>query len=143
MLTAFVQYLLVRPYPSLRVIYTAPSMRGVDLIDTRFLSWIRGPANVRQNIKYALSFGESFTAKVSWLCGPNASAIAAAEANAQTPGKESGRIAGTMAKESMRPLWLHCTPLVGEANRVGLWMVVLIKNEGMSGAMGDLSLAGS
>lgn len=118
-------------------------MRGANLIDTRFLSWIRGPSHVRANIKYALSFGESFTAKVSWLCGPNASAIAAAEASAQTPGEKPSRLAGTMGKESTRPLWLHCTPLVGEANRVGLWMVVLIKNEGITGALGDLSLAGT
>jgi len=115
-------------------------MRGVDLIDTRFLSWVRGPSHVRANVKYALSFGESFTAKVSWLCGPNASAIAATEASAQTPGKELGRRGGDLGKESTRPMWLHCTPLVGEQNRVGLWMVVLIKNEGITGAMGDLGL---
>ena len=169
----FPQYILVRPYPSLRILYTAPGMLASTLIDTRFLSWIRGPSHVRLNIKNALSYGQSFTAKVSWLTGRSAAEVVAREADLRAAaaaaekarkanggvvvggveGDEDDRLeehrlrggggqtngGGSAARYpddiQSRPLWIHCTPLLGEEGRVGLWMIVMVKGEGVQQAM--------
>jgi hypothetical protein len=172
MLTVPSQYVLVRPYPSLRIMYTAPGMLAPALVETRFLSWLRGPSYVRNNIKMALSNGQSFTAKVSWLTGPLAAKQARdSDEGQKTPpldGRDVFKQAGgymngpaqrqrgatassrkvtTESDVQTCPLWIHATPLLGEQSRVGLWMVVMVKGTNVSALQqqtqqGDMGWAG-
>ncbi|KAM3418746.1 hypothetical protein BST61_g4720 [Cercospora zeina] len=112
-------YLLVRPYPSLRITFTSPSLRIPGLIQTKFLDRIGGPASVREGLLDALTRGTGVTAKVSWL-----------------PSNSNADIDGGKTR------WLHCTPLFGSDDRVGVWMVVVCEDEAAV-LTGGLSRAGS
>lgn len=118
LLTATVQYLLVRPYPSLRITFTSPALRIPGLLQTKFLDRIGGPQHVREGILDALAHGTSVTAKVSWLTHPIAGDLA-------------------MSRGSMegKPRWIHCTPMLGSDEKVGVWMVVMVENEEVTGSL--------
>lgn len=66
---------------------------------------IGGSNRVRDELTAALAEGRGVTAKVRWL---------------------------TKYDEEGRNRWIHCTPLVGSNGRVGVWMVVLIDEDGPS-----------
>lgn len=101
-------YLVVRPAPSLRILFSSPSLRVPGILQSRFLDRIGGSSRVRESLAEALSDGGcGVTAKIRWL----------ANANAQ-PEAEEGR-----------PRWIHCTPLLGQSGTVGVWMVVLVDDE--------------
>lgn len=102
-------YLLVRPYPSLRITFTSPALRIPGLLQTKFLDRIGGPHHVREGILDALSHGTSVTAKISWLTG-------------------TGVVEG-------KPRWVHCTPLLGSDEKVGVWMIVMVENEEVTGTL--------
>ena len=38
-------------------------------------------------------------------------------------------------EEGGRPRWISCTPLFGSDDRVGVWMVVMVENERISGSL--------
>jgi PAS domain S-box-containing protein len=97
-------YLLVRPYPSLRITFTSPSLRIPGLAQSRLMTRIGGPEHVREGILEALQEGISVTARISWL----ASSASAIDGSVDAAGK---------------PRWIHCTPLLGSDYRVGVWMV--------------------
>ncbi|KAK4507193.1 hypothetical protein PRZ48_000928 [Zasmidium cellare] len=103
-------YLLVRPYPSLRITFTSPTLRIPGLLQTKLLDRIGGPSTVREGLQDALARGTTgVTAKVTWLTASN-----------ESEGK---------------PRWLHCTPLFGSDDRVGVWMVVMVENEMVTGGL--------
>ena len=110
------QYLLVRPYPSLRITFTSPALRIPGLLQTKFLDRIGGPQHLREGILDALQHGTSVTAKVSWLTNPPNS------------GDRQSGVEG-------KPRWIHCTPLLGSDERVGVWMVVIVENEDITGKL--------
>jgi PAS domain S-box-containing protein len=105
-------YLLVRPYPSLRITFTSPSLRIPGLLQTKLLDRIGGPASVREALQDALTRGGGVTAKVTWLTSSSGADV------------ESGKIR-----------WLHCTPMLGSDERVGVWMVVVCDDEKISGSL--------
>lgn len=72
-----------------------------------FLHRIGGSPRVRADLAAALGEGRGVTAKIRWLARPD----------------EDGEGEG-------RPRWIHCTPLLGHTGAVGVWMVVLIDEEG-------------
>ena len=72
-----------------------------------FLHRIGGSSRVRTDLANALGEGRGVTAKVRWL------------AKADADGVGDGR-----------PRWIHCTPLVGHSGAVGVWMIVLVDEEG-------------
>lgn len=102
-------YLLVRPYPSLRITFTSPAMRIPGLLQQKLLDRVGGPSTVREGLQDALSRGSGVTAKVTWLTN-----------NDSNEGK---------------PRWLHCTPLFGSDDRVGVWMVVMVESEQITGSL--------
>ncbi|KAF2214731.1 hypothetical protein CERZMDRAFT_37005 [Cercospora zeae-maydis SCOH1-5] len=112
-------YLLVRPYPSLRITFTSPSLRIPGLIQTKFLDRIGGPASVREGLLDALTRGTGVTAKVTWLTSHSHTDI-----------------------DGGKTRWLHCTPLFGSDDRVGVWMVVICDDEAAV-RTGSLSRAAS
>ncbi|KAF1838574.1 hypothetical protein BDW02DRAFT_488716 [Decorospora gaudefroyi] len=100
-------YLVVRPAPSLRILFTSPSLRVPGILQSRFLDRIGGSNRVRDSLSDALGDGSrGVTAKIRWL--PHA--VSSLE----------------NSYEEGRPRWIHCTPLLGQNGAVGVWMVVLV-----------------
>jgi hypothetical protein len=105
-----VQYLLVRPAPSLRILFTSPSLRVPGILQSRFLDRIGGSNRVRESVRDALADGSrGVTAKIRWL--PHAVQDLSS------------------SYEEGRPRWIHCTPLLGQSGSVGIWMIVIIDEE--------------
>ncbi|KAJ5627177.1 PAS-associated C-terminal [Penicillium herquei] len=96
------QYLLVRPYPSLRVLFTSPSMQIPGMLQSSFLSRIGDTGEKRDSILHAMMAGRSVTARIKWV---------------------------TRFSESGRYRWIHCTPLLANNGEVGVWMVIVINDE--------------
>lgn len=96
------QYLLVRPYPSLRILFASPSQRVPGILQSPFLDKIGGSARVREELTAAFAEGRGVTAKVRWL---------------------------SRSQEEGRSRWIHCTPLIGINGQIGVWMVVIVDDE--------------
>ncbi|KIW23171.1 uncharacterized protein PV07_11391 [Cladophialophora immunda] len=95
-------YLLVRPYPSLRILFASPSQRLPGILQSPFLSKIGGSNRVREELTTAFAEGRGVTAKVRWV----------------TKGDDQGK-----------NKWIHCTPLLGQSGQIGVWMVVVVDDE--------------
>ncbi|XPS71536.1 hypothetical protein M3J09_003718 [Ascochyta lentis] len=103
-------YLLVRPAPSLRILFTSPSLRVPGILQSHFLDRIGGSDRVRESVRDALADGSrGVTAKIRWLSH--------AVQNLETSYEEG------------RPRWIHCTPLLGQSGSVGIWMIVIVDEE--------------
>ncbi|EXL97909.1 hypothetical protein NOF04DRAFT_7100 [Fusarium oxysporum II5] len=120
-------YLLVRPYPSLRILFASPSLRVPGMLQSSFLSRIGGSDRVRETLTQAFAGGNGLTAKIRWLSkgevqikNRNSRAMdhSASGDGGQAPPANPGR-----------NRWIHCTPLLGSNGAVGVWMVVLIDDE--------------
>ncbi|KAF2224988.1 hypothetical protein BDZ85DRAFT_86948 [Elsinoe ampelina] len=103
-------YLLLRPYPSLRILFTSPSLRIPGMLQSPFLSRIGGSSRVRSELSQAFSEGRGVTAKIRWL----------------TKIDENGEGEG-------RSRWIHATPLLNHRGEIGVWMVVLVDAETREG----------
>ncbi|KAF4457673.1 hypothetical protein F53441_433 [Fusarium austroafricanum] len=118
-------YLLVRPYPSLRILFASPSLRVPGMLQSSFLSRIGGSDRVRETLTQAFAGGNGLTAKIRWL----------SKAEVQTKGHKSadhqpsGDGGQAPPANPGRNRWIHCTPLLGSNGAVGVWMVVLIDDE--------------
>ncbi|KAF6221139.1 hypothetical protein HO133_002820 [Letharia lupina] len=95
-------YLLVRPYPSLRILFASPDLRIPGILQSPLLSRIGGSSRVRGDLAHALEVGRKVTAKVQW-------------------------VSKTATKSRAR--WIHCTPLLGVNDTIGVWMVILVDDE--------------
>ena len=118
----------MRPFPSLRITFTSPALRIPGLLQTKFLERVGGPSHVREGILDALAHGTSVTAKISWL---------------SSPGGPSDGVRGSLEG---KPRWIHCTPLLGSDEKVGVWMIVMVEHEEVTGSLnrgGSMSDAGS
>ncbi|PQE13219.1 Hisactophilin c49s mutant phototropin phy3 fusion protein [Rutstroemia sp. NJR-2017a BBW] len=95
-------YLLVRPYPSLRVLFASPTLRVPGILQSPFMSKIGGSNRVREELTQALADGRGVTAKVRWV---------------------------TKDDVDGRSRWIHCTPLIGSNGAIGVWMIVIVDDE--------------
>jgi hypothetical protein len=95
-------YLLVRPYPSLRILFASPSLRVPGILQSPFMSRIGGSNRVREGLTQALAEGRGVTAKIKWV---------------------------TKNDLEGRNRWIHCTPLIGINQAIGVWMVVIVDDE--------------
>lgn len=102
-------YLLIRPYPSLRILFCSPALRVPGMLQSPFLSRIGGSARVRDELTAAMAEGRGVTAKVRWISGK--------------------------ADDEGRPRWIHCTPLLSHTGGVGVWMVVIVDDDSSRAAM--------
>ncbi|QUC22743.1 uncharacterized protein UV8b_06984 [Ustilaginoidea virens] len=135
-------YLLVRPYPSLRILFASPSMRVPGILQSPLLDRVGGSEQMRDQLVEALANGQSVTAKVKWLtssqrpsasrrCGrrhgknPHGNHPLEAHLDADDDDVDAAREAESMG----RSRWLHCTPLVGSNGKVGVWMIVIVDDE--------------
>lgn len=102
---------MIRPAPSLRILFVSPSLRVPGILQSRFLDRIGGSTRIRNSVADALTdSSRGVTAKIRWLTSPKASL----DADHVDEG---------------RPRWIHCTPLLGLTGTVGVWMVVLVDDE--------------
>lgn len=76
---------------------------------------------MREGIIDALAHGQSVTAKISWLTH-------SAETHQRPASQSSSSFEG-------KPRWIHCTPLLGSDEQVGVWMVVMVENEEVTGGL--------
>ncbi|KAM4057234.1 PAS domain-containing protein [Hirsutella rhossiliensis] len=132
-------YLLVRPYPSLRILFTSPSMRMPGILQSPLLDRIGGSARMRDQFVHALAEGQGVTAKVKWLSVSHK----VATYGSRPPRKKMqynhpleahldiDDDSDTLAEPEPagRSRWLHCTPLVGSNGKVGVWMIVIVNDE--------------
>ncbi|CZT14464.1 uncharacterized protein RCC_00441 [Ramularia collo-cygni] len=98
-------YLIVRPAPSLRILFASPTLRSPGILQSNFLNRIGG-SRMRNDLGSAFQQPEVVTAKVRWLDQVSSDG----EGNA-----------------SMR--WIHCTPLMHHSGAIGLWMIVMVMPE--------------
>ncbi|KAL8898961.1 MAG: hypothetical protein Q9192_001807, partial [Flavoplaca navasiana] len=120
-------YLLLRPYPSLRIIFVSPALRIPGLLQAPFLSRIGGPQHVRSGLANAFENGEGITAKITWL--PQ-SRPETEESFASRPGSQrNNTVSSNSGNSEGRTRYISCTPLFGSDDKVGVWMVVMVENE--------------
>ena len=100
--TNSMQYLLIRPYPSLRILFASPTLRVPGILQSPFLNKIGGSSRVRDELTTALAEGRGVTAKVRWV---------------------------SRVDEDGRNRWIHCTPLLGSNGQIGVWMIVLVDDD--------------
>lgn len=99
-------YLLIRPHPSLRVLFVSPSLKSPDILQTPIMNYIRGSGPVREKLIQALADGQTVSAKVRWV---------------------------TRTDEPGRVRWIAFTPLMGGNGKVGVWVAVFIDTDSDSG----------
>lgn len=64
---------------------------------------IGGPQSVRDSILESLTEGVGVTAKIQWLTG---------SIDPEQRNSAEGK-----------PRWIHCTPLLGSDEKIGVWMI--------------------
>ncbi|KAF3914899.1 hypothetical protein ABW20_dc0107121 [Dactylellina cionopaga] len=103
-------YILVRPYPSLRILFASPSMRTPGILQSPLMSKIGGADRVREELENALHHARGITVKVRWL------------SKLEEQKSEKTEFLG-------RERWLHCTPLFDSNSAVGVWMIVIVDED--------------
>lgn len=111
-------FMLVRPAPSLRIVFVSPKLRRIgNIVQSPFLSHVAGPENTLKGLKESLSVGVPVSAKIHF-----------------TPERGADRD-GTRLKSGTRhedgphgrAVWISCTPMLGADDRVGVWMIVFVQ----------------
>ncbi|KAF1984235.1 hypothetical protein K402DRAFT_395896 [Aulographum hederae CBS 113979] len=143
-------YLLIRPYPSLRILFCSPSLRVPGMLQSPFLSRVGGSARVREELRTALAEGRGVTAKIRWISSLRSNHSTTASVSSAGgfdvgahgnggvngaggkephPASPAAAAAANQGAEEGRARWIHCTPLLGANGAVGVWMVVLVDDE--------------
>lgn len=65
----FENYLIVRPYPSLRILFASRSLRVPGILQSHLMSRIGGSRRIHDELEQAFAAGQSVTAKVKWISG--------------------------------------------------------------------------
>ena len=91
---------------------------------------IGGPQHIREGLLDALAQGSSVTAKVSWLT----------QSSHSSQNGHSGEASPTALQEpeshiESRPRWIHCTPLLGSDSKPGVYMIVIVDKEEITGSL--------
>ncbi|KAI8952669.1 hypothetical protein F4801DRAFT_200226 [Xylaria longipes] len=116
-------YLLVRPSPSMRILFASPSLRVPGILQSPFMSRIGGSQSIRDAISQAFKDGDGITTKVRWLARPMMSSRRSASSSA------SASASASASPVPGRSRWIHTTPLLGINGAVGVWMVILVDDE--------------
>ncbi|KAI4206886.1 MAG: hypothetical protein LQ348_000779 [Seirophora lacunosa] len=95
-------YLLIRPHPSLRILFASPDLRVPGILQSPLMEQIGGSPRVRDDLYHALEAGQKVTAKVQWL---------------------------SKSSHNGRSRWIHCTPLISANGLIGVWMVILVDDD--------------
>lgn len=96
------KYLLIRPHPSLRILFASPTLRVPGILQSPFMNKIGGSSRVQDELTAALAEGRGVTAKVRWI---------------------------PKVDDEGRNRWIHCTPLIGSNGQIGVWMIVIVDDD--------------
>lgn len=133
-------YLLVRPDSSLHILFASSALQTTtDLRQTPLLSHISTSVNTLAGLQKAFVQGIPVTGRVVW--NPTARAAGASDrmpsrrASALTshpPGMDShvswhSNAEGLGTSVVGQSQWMSATPLVGSDDRVGVWVIVIVK----------------
>lgn len=130
----FQHYLLVRPYPSLTVVFTSPSMRIPRSLRSSFSDRIRDINGTRGQIEEAFAKGQDITAKVVWLSSRRHGSVIQAPFGhrramnsfaSDTLLQDDAEDRSGIEISSSDKKRLHCTPLYG-VGRKRVWMAVIV-----------------
>lgn len=121
-------YVLVRPAPSLRILFASPSLRIPGLLQSCLLDRIGGPPRVREKVAQAFVEGQGVTANVRWIAKPDRSHHSNSNGNGSGNGNGNNGHYGSDYSAG-KPRWLHSTPLLSASRVVGVWMVVLVDDD--------------
>lgn len=116
--TIYENYLVVRPHPSLRILFASPPLRVPGILQSHLMSRIGGSRRIHEELGQAFAMGQGVTAKVKWIPGGAAARVGDHNNNTNTLGGAEGR-----------PRWIHCTPLIGSNGSVGVWVVVIVDED--------------
>ncbi|KAJ0117678.1 hypothetical protein J7T55_001877 [Diaporthe amygdali] len=119
--TIYEHFLVVRPYPSLKILFASPSLRVPGILQSHLMSRIGGSKRIHEELEQAFALGQGVTAKVRWVSGSVRSDSSSGSSSIENGGKEG------------RPRWIHCTPLIGSNGSVGVWMVVVVDEDADGG----------
>ncbi|KAI3398635.1 hypothetical protein diail_8820 [Diaporthe ilicicola] len=115
--TIYEHFLVVRPYPSLKILFASPSLRVPGILQSHLMGRIGGSRRIHEELEQAFALGQGVTAKVRWISGGVRSDSSSGSSSLDNSGKEG------------RPRWIHCTPLIGSNGTVGVWMVVVVDED--------------
>jgi len=143
-------YLLVRPDPSLHILFASSALQTTtDLRQTPLLSHISTSVNTLAGLQKAFTQGLPVTGRVMWR--PTVRAVGASDGmssnrasalSSHPPGMDShawwhsnAEALGTSVAGQSQ--WMSATPLVGSDDRVGVWVIVIVKAP-YGSAVGDM-----
>lgn len=157
---AFENYLVVRPYPSLNILFASPTLRVPGILQSRLMSRIGGSQRIHTQLEEAFREGRGVTARVKWISAAGALRNVASggaggnlasgggallhipDGGASSSGASStaGTVIGGVGAQDAgvgqegRPRWIHCTPLMGVDGGVGVWVVLIIDDDDAAAA---------
>ncbi|KIX95177.1 uncharacterized protein Z520_09093 [Fonsecaea multimorphosa CBS 102226] len=113
-------YMLVRPAPSLRVVFVSSVLRRRvgNIIQHPFLSHVAASANTLKGLKESFSVGVPMSAKINLL-------LEAGDRKDGTVTRGGNKIQDAGLG---RVCWISATPLLGSDDKIGVWMVVIVEN---------------
>lgn len=128
-------YLLMRPSPSLKIIFTSPALRKMgNIVQSTFLSHITAPPATLKGLKESFEAGNPVTAKV----------LFSAQASDSKSGRELDRgqskkdVDEASSSKLGRTCWVSATPLLGGDGEIGVWMVVLVDQRSLGSGTSHL-----
>ena len=113
------KYVLIRPYPSLRIIFVSPAAKSLGKLQQRpFLSYVAAPPATLEGLRESFESNISVTAKISIM----------GQAGKEREGLRTGRWGrrGEDPSEKGKVCWISATPLRDGEGTVGVWMVVIM-----------------
>lgn len=118
-------YLLVRPAPSLRIVFVSPKLRQRlgNVSQHPFLSHLAASNNTLGGLKESFDAGVPVSAKVNFLL----------EAGKQRDGTTASPGSKLEDAGHGRVCWISATPLVGGDDKVGVWMIVVVEKNKVPG----------
>ena len=110
-------YMLIRPAPSSRIVFVSPKLRKIGkVVQSPFLSHVAAPAATLAGLKESFASGTPVSAKINFL----------PQAGESRNGTKTGPGYKHEDGKNGRACWISATPLVGNDDRIGVWMVVVV-----------------
>ena len=120
-------YLLVRPSPSLNILFASSALQiTADLRQTPLLSHISTSGNTLAGFQKAFAQGTPVTGRVLWRPAARSESALSGHASWYS-GQEAMGTNGVVGGGAGQSQWLSATPLVGSDDRVGVWVILIIK----------------
>lgn len=112
------KYMLIRPAPSLRIIFVSPKLRKLgDVHQHPFLSHVAAPSGTLTGLGESFKNGVPVSAKINFM-------------QQHTEQRKGTKISPYERHEDGKygqACWIAATPLLGSDDQVGVWMIVFVE----------------